>query len=284
MRFKYTFPIVFVALVTVPLVAFLFLETESKETFVAISGVASFLFGLLGANTIRERQARLDKIVLNAATERGELVFIAEGLQLYSKKEEKVVLDKIDAYLMASLDLETHHYNLTDREYTEVCDAIIKLNIEEEKQKKMYDRFLTAIEKIETTREYSATLFEDRIPKAEWTVLYFLIVLIYTSLLFANTGGIIAFFIIASLALVISYLLVVAIKLDKLNWKIDEKIFEPYEQTFEAIGLMRYYPKPVVDSGVIYHIKQLPSGTKYRIGDAPNYPEVKDRIIEIKTA
>lgn len=284
MRFKYIFPIVFILVITVPLIAFLFIsKSESKETFVAISGVSSFLFGLLGANTIRERQARLDKIVQNAATERGELVFISEILEVYPKKEQTKVLEKIDQYLMAQLDLETSYFNLSDREYEDLTRAVIELPIETEKEKKLYDRLMMALEKVEGTREYSATLFEDRITKSEWSVLFFLTLLIYTSLLFANSGGLVALLIIGCLAAVISYLLVVAIKLDNMHWKVDEKIFEPYQQTFESLGLLRYYPKTVVERGVIYHLKELPKGTKYRLGDTPDYPEVKTRIVTIET-
>lgn len=284
MRFKYTFPFLFVLIVTIPLLGYLLLETESKETFVAISGVASFLFGLLGANTIRERQNRLDKIVLNAANERGELVFFAETMRVFEAKDRKKVMTKIDEYLMAMLDLESRHFNLTDKEYDALTATIVDLPLETEKQKKVYDRLLMGMEKIEGTREYSATLFEDRIPKAEWTVLYFLIALVYTSLLFANTGGAVALVIIVCVAAVISYLLLVAIKLDNMQWKVDEKIFEPYEQTFETLGLQRYYPKTILDSGVIYHVKQLPAGTQYRVGTTPDYPDISSRTIEVKTA
>lgn len=283
MKLKYIYPIIFIVLVLTPLVIFMFIsQSESQSTFVAISGVASFLFGLLATYTLKDRHVRLEKIVKNGAEERGEMAYIYEGLQVFPESECKKVVEKLDQYLMPQLDLEVKYYHKTDKQFREFFDAIVALPIRTKKQKSFYDRFLVSLEKIEYTRKFSTTLFEDRVTKAEWTILYFLILLIYISLLFANTGGVFAFLIILSLACVISYLLVVSIRLDRMKWKVDEKVFEPYELIFETLGLMRYYPKGVINAGEATRLSRLPKGTKYRVGHTPNYPDVSGREIEIK--
>ena len=66
-----------------------------------------------------------------------------------------------------------------------------------------------------------------------------------------------------------------------MKWKVDEKIFEPYEILFESIGLLRYYPKPLIDRGEITRIFKKPKGTEYRVGDTPKYPDISERIIVI---
>ncbi len=283
MRFKFIYPLLFVVLLVIPLIVFfLIIEKENQATFVAISGVSSFLFGLLATYTLKDRHVRLSKITYNASVERGELVFITEGLRIFPKAQREKVMQRIDDYFMAILDFEVKDFHKSDDQFKALFREVQNLSIKEEKQKKFYDRFLMALEKIEDTRKYSATLFEDRVTRPEWFILYFLILLIYVSLLFANSGGMVAYFIIIGLACVISYLLVVSIKLDRMKWKVDEKIFEPYAQTMETVGLLRYYPKIFVDAGEITRIYRKPKGTKFRVGDLPDYPDVKTRVIEVR--
>lgn len=281
MSFKYVYPFLFVLLIAIPLLVFSLIgANESQTTFVAISGVASFLFGLLATYTLTGRHGRLDKIVQNAAIERGELTFIAESLNLFGKQKEPV-MKHMEEYLMAELDLDTKLFHQTDESFLKFYDSILKLKIETEKQKKMYDRLLMAIEKIEDTRKSTATLFEDRIARGEWVILYFLIGVIYMSLLFANTGGVVALFVILAIAAIISYLIIVTIKLDRMRWKVDEKIFEPYAQTMETIGFMRYYPKDAFSEKSIKRVYRLEKGTKFRVGHLNNPPDLSSRTIEI---
>lgn len=282
MSFRFLYPFLFIILFIVPVFVYISIsDKESQSTFVAISGVASFLFGLLATYTLTGRHTRLDKIIKNGSLERGELTFIGESLNLYPKEKPKI-MKLIDEYFMAELDLDTKYFYKTDEAFLKVYKAITELNIGTEKQKKMYDRLIMSMEKVEDSRKYSATLFEDRIARGEWVILYFLIVVIYVSLLFANTGGYVALSVIFLLAAVISYLLIVTIKLDRMKWKVDEKVFEPYAQTMETMGLLRYYPKAVYDERSIKRIDRLPKGTKYRIGSLPNYPSLEGREIEVR--
>jgi hypothetical protein len=281
MSFRFIYPFLFFALFVLPFGIYLIIDSEGNQsTFVAISGVASFLFGLMATFTLTGRHSRLDKIVHNASIERGEITFICESLNIFPE-EKSDVLNLIDEYFMSELDLDTKYFHKTDKQFLALYDRIIKLKINNEKQKKMYDRLIMAMEKIEDTRKYTATLFEDRIAKQEWAILYFLISVIYTSLLFANTGGVVVISIILLLAAIISYLLIVTIKLDRMKWKVDEKIFEPYAQTMETIGLTRYYPKLVFDENSIKGVYRLPKGTEFRVGDLPNYPNMDKRIVQI---
>lgn len=281
MSFRYIYPFLFLVLFIIPFGFYLLInDKESQSTFIAISGVASFLFGLLATYTLTGRHARLDKIVKNASIERGEITFIVESLRLFPEEKEEI-LKLLDEYFMAELDLEVRHFYRTDKQFLAVYDRVLKLKIKKEKQKKMFDRLVMSMEKIEDTRKYSATLYEDRIAKGEWVILYFLIAVIYISLLFANTGGVVAISVILLLAAIISYLLIVTIKLDRMKWKVDEKIFEPYAQTMETVGLMRYYPKPVFDERSIKRVYRQPKGTKFRVGDLPDYPNLNKREVKI---
>lgn len=281
MSFRFIYPFLFLLLAGLPFIFFVFIkQSDSQATFIAISGVASFLFGLLATFTLTSRHSRLDNVVKNAAAERAELAFIAESLVLFPKQKQKII-DLMDEYFMAQLDLEAKYFYLTDEQFMKLYDKVLALEIKEEKQKKMYDRLIMAMEKIENNRKYSATLFEDRIAWSEWVILYFLIAVIYISLLFSNSGGLTVLAVIVVLAVIISYILVVAIKLDRMKWKVDEKIFEPYAQTMETIGLLRYYPKMVFDENSIKRINRLPKGSSYRIGETPNYPDLKGRIIKV---
>ena len=97
----------FFVILVIPLVMFLFInDKENQATFVAISAVASFLFGLLATYTLKDRHARLANIVKNGSLERGELIFIYEGLSVFSKNDKDRIIEKIDNYVMAELDLE----------------------------------------------------------------------------------------------------------------------------------------------------------------------------------
>ena len=283
MKFRTAYIILFFILLIIPFGVFLFIEgDENQATFVAISGVASFLFGLLATYTLKDRHVRLGKIVENASIERGEIVFIYECMKAFPVRDQKRILLRVDEYMMAQLDLEVRYFHRTDEQFKALMDDVRDLPLKTERQGKLYDRMISAIEKIENTRKYSATLFEDRVTKTEWVILYFLILLIYTSLLFANTGGALALAVIIGLAFVISYVIVVSYKLDQMRWKIDEKIFEPYQQTLETIGLLRYYPKPLIDRHEINRLYRMPAGTKFRVGDLPDYPSLVGRTIETR--
>ncbi len=283
MRFRFIYPILFFLLFLIPFLAYILVgKHQSEPTFVAISGVASFLFGLLATNTLNGRHSRLDQVVANGSTERGELTFISESLKVFPDEREEV-LGYIDNYVMAELDLEVKYFHETDKQFLELFDRITALKINNEKQKEIYSRLMMALEKIEDTRKYSATLFEDRMTKSEWMILYFLIAVIYITLLFADTGGLFAVSIILLLAAIISYILIVTIKLDRMEWKVDEKIFEPYAQMLDTIGLIRYYPKQIFDDRTIKRVFKLPKGSKFRIGDLPNYPSLEKRVIDVRT-
>ncbi|MBI3983858.1 DUF4239 domain-containing protein [Candidatus Microgenomates bacterium] len=252
----------------------------NSEIFAAISGVASFLFGLLASFTIMDRHGRIEKITENGSGERGELDFMADLLKEFPKEKRQPIVMAMDRYLMAGLDYSTKDFYRTEKEFDYLTEIIRQLPAKTKKDDAVYAQLLSSLEKVQQTRKSTIALFEDKLPKSEWFILYFLIFLIYLSLLFLHPNSILAITIIFGLAAVIAYLLVVAMMFDDLKWRQEDKIFEPFEKTFEDLKLPRYYPSDALAHRRIKAIKQLPVGAQYRVGDTPDYPDLSTRKIE----
>lgn len=72
--------------------------------------------------------------------------------------------------------------------------------------------------------------------------------------------------------------MLVLYKLNNLKVNSDNKIFEPLEKLFTEMGMLEYYPKPVLD------LKEAvpDEGKKIRVADYPNpYPDVINKKVEV---
>jgi hypothetical protein len=66
--------------------------------------------------------------------------------------------------------------------------------------------------------------------------------------------------------------------LDNFSWKEEQRIFEPYQKTFEDIEKLRYYPEILMREKRVKNYK----GKKYRVGIFPNsYPNMSGKEIKI---
>jgi len=266
------------------LLALVFIISQSSDLkqyetfFVTILGVATFIFGIFIGFSISERSSRIDKIRENDSAERSQLISISLCAKEISKDFYNSVLEKIDEYLMATLDYKIWDYHLTQTQFENLFSVIAKHNPEGEKDKILTSQMISGLNEILVSRKNTIGIIEDRLSAFEWTALTFLSAVILISLAALNSGGFLIFSVVMFLSLSLALLLSLLYSLDNLSWKEEDRIFEPYSKTFESIGLVRYYPEALITQKRVKNFH----GKDYRKGIMPKeYPDMSEKKIEI---
>ena len=131
---------------------------------------------------------------------------------------------------------------------------------------------------IENSRKQTLSLINERLTSFEWFIIFCLTILIDLSLLAINDKSAFSIFLITALSLVVSLLVLLIYHLDDLTWKENERIFEPYQQTFEEMGFLRYYPDGLIE----LKRAKVPKNKPYRVVTYLDpYPDMKRKKITI---
>jgi hypothetical protein len=145
------------------------------------------------------------------------------------------------------------------------------------RQQVAYQTTIMFMATVGTARENTINLIDDELSNLEWTVLAIMSATMLFALLMINTGSITSILLISAAAISTVILLILLHALDTLQWKEATHIFEPYQRTFERMGLLRYYPDSLLQEKRV----MLPTGS-YRVGIFPHpYPDLRDKRIEV---
>ena len=251
---------------------------EYSSFFATILGTSTFIFGVFTTFSITDRRARIDKIRENDSEERSQLLSLSLSSRQIGKEFHESVNKKIDEYLMATLDFKIWDYHLTQKYYDDLFEKVLKFEPESNKDKALFGNMISGMTKILSCRKSTIGLIDDRLSNFEWLVSAFLSIVILACLSALNSGSNISFIVILFLSLALALLLSLLYSLDSLAWKEEERIFEPYEKTFETLGLERYYPEALIkQKRVTKHI-----GKKYRMGIISKpYPDMSEKRIKL---
>lgn len=257
---------------------FAFLKTpETNNLYLSFLSVATFLFGILIAFSISDRHNRLEQIRENDSNERAQLVLIY-GLSKQlgnsiSKKLQKI----IDNYIQKTLDYTIWDYHKTEPQFQKIIDFISPFS-RKRSQTVLIDNMMGILKELSTARRKTIALIDDRLTKVEWTIFSLLSSIIILTLLFISIKSWVVIFIVSALSISLILILLLLRSLDDLSWKEEERIFEPYQEALESIGVMRYYPEDlIVQKKVKNHSKY-----EYRIGIFPKpYPNLSGKKIKI---
>jgi len=251
----------------------------SNETWLGVTlTVSTFLFGVFIAFSMSDRHNRIDKIRENDSTELGSLELLFHLSALHGEAAQESVKAALDRYLMATLDYYIWDFHRTEAHFQELLRAVTSLSVRDAKQASSFSQLLQLLTSIEAARKHTISLIDDRLSTFEWLVFCLLSAVILLSLVLINTGTAMSFLMTALVSLCVLLLLLLLYTLDSLAWKEQVRIWEPYQRTFEAIGLLRYYPGGVIRSGRI----KVPRGQVYRVARYPNrYPDMTGKEVSV---
>ncbi|MCX6807437.1 MAG: hypothetical protein NTZ80_01330 [Patescibacteria group bacterium] len=260
------------------LIASLFHVKEINSLYTAILGVATFLMGIFIAFSISDRHSRIDELRRNDSVERSKLILLYNFSKYFGEKKHKAIQNVTDEYLMATLDYSVWDYNETEPNFRKIVDEVCQIKPKNGHQSVLFDNMLSILDSLTTARRETIGIIQDRLSKFEWGIFFFLSIVIVISLLFINSGSFMSVLIISILSLTIFLILNLLYTLDNLSWKVEVRIFEPYQQAFEAMDLMRYYSEDTIAGKMVKnHLKH-----DYRMGIFPGvYPDLSGKQIKI---
>jgi len=268
-----------ILIVLVVLLISIFLPVSNESTLLTtIIGVATFLFGIFISFSMSDRYNRLNRLYELDSAERSKLILMYRVSEVYGKDIQLELQKKIDNYLTKNLDYKVEDYYRTEKELDDLVDYIKSIDLKTNKQQSVYESILGMLSDISNARVECISLIGERLSKIEWAVFLFFSIIITICLILINTGVLVSIFIVSILVLSLVLLLGLLYSLDNLSWKEAERTFEPYSKTFEAMGLLRYYPKEVIDSKIV----TPPKDKDYRIAICPNpYPDFRGMHVEV---
>lgn len=237
--------------------------------------VTTFLFGIFVTFSINDRSARMEKIRANDADERSNLVTVYNLSKDFGKNFTKRIQKKIDEYLMATLDYPIWDFYKTEKQFNNLFNLVINTKLN---KKSIQQEIIRRLDDMRLLRGETAEIINERLSRFEWVIITSLCLVVLTCLILINPGTLTSKILLGTLSIAVVFIVYFLYSLDSLSWKAESRIFEPYAQTFESIGLTRYYPDGLVISGIITKHK----GKKYRIGIFPKpYPDFSDKKIKI---
>jgi hypothetical protein len=278
LRRIYAYGVIIVLLVVILVVASLY-PFDTENTFVSVAlSVSTFLFGIFVGFSISDRHNRMEKIRMNDSSERSNLVSIFHLSKSFSLKNHSKILKYLDLYLMSILDHTIWDFYKTENDFNKIAGVVDEWKFDGKNSKKVtcYRELIKRIADIRLVRGETAEVINDRISKFEWAIFLFLGTVILASLLLLNTGNMVSISLILALSAAVIFLTYFLYSLDSLSWKAESRIFEPYAETFESMGLTRYYPESLIKEGRVRNYRKV----KSRIGVFKNpYPDFSGKKI-----
>ena len=257
-----------------------FYPKKIESTFLTvIISIATFLFGIFISFSIADRHGRINELRSNDSLERGYLILLHKYAGVFGKNYQNRMAELIDHYLMSTLDYEIQDFHKNEPFLDKIYDHIIGAPITNDKQKIVYSEFLDCFSIIVESRRKTIALITDRLSRFEWLVAVFLPFIILLSAILTETHSLIVAIISSILSVMILNITLFLYTLDNLSWKEEKRIFEPYQQTFEAIGKHRYYS----ESLILQKRVKIHKGKTYRVGRFGNkpYPDFSNKKIEV---
>ncbi len=248
------------------------IEMGSGQTVLQIS---SFLLAIFLGFSISDRHKRIDELRENDSRERANLILLYRLSSIFGNNFKRLIRNQIDKYLQVTLDYEIWDYYKTENEFRQLNKTVLSVKVKNNKQSQIFGNIIPNILMgIENSRNQTISLIDDRLSIFEWSAFLLLSSIIVYSLVLMNAS----LTTITVLSFPFALLLLLLYRLDRLAWKEEIRIFEPYQRTFEIIGLLRYYPDELIKSGrVRKHI-----GKTYRIATYPkSYPDMHGKKIKI---
>lgn len=261
-------------------IAAIFVDIKVDRTiFTGLISVCTFLFSAVTISAINDRQKRMASIRDQNSIVRSMLIQLYFISSVWGEKKQKEVKELIDAYLISIFMFRVEDQQLTDPYFAKLYETALKLDIKEPRYASAYGSLNIVFNQLIKARQDLVALIQDSLSHIELLISAFLGGIIITSLLVLNTGSLVSILIVSSLACAVIFLLNLAFSLDKLDYRYEQRIVEPYQKTFEELGLMRYYPREFIDDK---RVTLVPDDAPYRIGTFSSpYPNTEGFSVDV---
>ena len=258
------------------LVLYFFPINFQSNSISILLSITTFIFSIFAGFSIADRYKRLNKIRSNDGAERSTLTYLYESSIIFGNKFQKELRNVIEEYFINTLDYKIYDYHKTGKKLKKIEECILSLNPKSSKQISFYGFFIDHLQEIKRSRGSTITAIGEKLSFFEWFIFIFLSIIITFCLILINAPGLVYNIVITILGTCIFMILYFVFSLDRLSWKENERIFEPYQKAFESMGLLRYYNQNLLKSKRV----KVPLNTSYRIAKFPYpYPDFRDKKV-----
>ncbi|MBU0466591.1 MAG: hypothetical protein KJ718_05410 [Nanoarchaeota archaeon] len=255
----------FLAVVVSTLIAIFVKGQGPTGLIIALLSVATFLFGIIGAQIMQNRHKRLDGLRVTLRKDDGIYLNIYKMSSIFSKKVQKQTQKLIDNYYVKTIDYFIVDFYKANKEFIKLFDYLKNLKIKTPKQEEVYGRILDSINEADKDRKHIEYLVRNKMLKFKWYMLIGLLVVILLSVFTINDNSTTSVFISILLATFGVIFLLIIRELDSLMWKEQKWIWDPLEQLFNELDLLPYYPAEVILNGRV----KVKKGVRRRIAYYP---------------
>jgi len=239
-----------------------------SDVVTTVLTVAGILFAICIGFFITDLWSRFENIRGSVAIEVSGLITYLHFVKILGEfKAHRAFLKKqtelIDKYVKKFISVEWHDYQYTDPEFNAILDSLKEIKeLKTNKESETYSAILSVLGFVSDARKKMTILGQDRLSKAEWTVVLSLSITLIFCLFYLKEPTTTSIVFTGLLTSVTLLLLLILQDLDNLSYGEETISFEPYERIFDVIGKPRFYLKKDVESKRI----TLPRDKEYRLG------------------
>ena len=257
----------------------IFIKGQGQNTLITtMLSVATFLFGIIGAYVLSDRHRRIDELQKILRGDDASYLNIYELSKIFGGKVQEKIKHLIDEFIIATIDYKLEDFPKSNKHFTNLFDFIENLKPKGEKQKEAYKQMLDTLREANINRKNIEYLVRDTMIKFKWFVLIGLWLIIIFSMFYLNNNSPFSIIIVVLLSSASVMFLLIIRDLDTLRWKEEQWIWDPLDQLFEELNLLRYYPEQVLQSRRT-HIKK---GTRVRSAHYPYpYPDFRKKEVKV---
>lgn len=262
------------------ILAFFIKGNELSDFMKTILSITSFLFGIILAFSVSNRNSRLNKIREKLREQDAVLLNIYLLSKEFNKEILKKIRNKIDTILTTQIDYKLTDFDKSQKSVEDLYSIIEKIKTKNKSQESAAKKMLDNMESLLKINKEVAYQVNNKIMGYEWISLLILGGILLFCLFYINNTGL-SMWIVAILSTAIVLLLLVLEEIDSLTWQEKNWIWQPLSKLFLDLNLIPYFPKDVFEEGRI-NPKSIEGLKKLRIATYTQpYPNMKGKKIEI---
>lgn len=260
---------------------YIYNPTTLSDGFDTLLGIASFLFGFYVVSAIATAKSQHESVMSHLKDTEGMLVTIHGLVNVFDTKSQKIVLDKIDNYLVQTIDYKLEiDYDKSGASAVELLNILQSLKPKNDKQKTAQSDSIAIMENLLTSRALIETSTKDRISVFEWLIIsmLFCVILFFIFSISKEGAGILLIILKSIVSSSLLMMLIVLYRYDTLKWGKNEWVWKRLTIVFVNLGLEPYFPDLVIKYGET----EKPKG-KIRIANYPNkYPDMTGKVVTVE--
>ena len=258
------------------------LDDTIKYTLTSIS----FVFGVILAFSIANRQRRLEVIRQKLREQDAVILDIYNLAKIFDNNVLKSIREKLDNLLISQLDYKLRDFDKSSKEeMNELYEIIKNINTKNSLQNDVKNRILfdRLRELLRIQKEVNYQI-NNKMLSIEWAslILFGSIIIVYL-LFYFNNGRLFSIITLAFIATGYFLLLLILYEFDGLRWQENNWIWVPITRLFIELDLIPYYPALLIKQKKV-NLEEIKDITnKIRLVNYPNfYPNFSGKKVQIK--